>query len=118
MTASEILIKAAHIIRTQLACDGIVGEALYHCGLSEATAHVPPSIYRAASKFKCHALMRQHLLGDPGPGDLSGKLNSMTPQAIVDALVDAAGQANVMKLEGFDPSAARKVPHWSNTDED
>jgi hypothetical protein len=118
MTASDILIKAAHLIRTQLACDGIVGEALYHCGLTEATAHEPPSVTRATIKFRCHALMRQFLLGDPGPGDLSGKLNSMTAQAIVDAMVEAAGELNTLRLEGFDPSAARKVPHWSNIDED
>lgn len=117
MTAVDLLKKAATVIRLQLACMGIQGQALYDCAISEAAMDVPASIGRASSKFRAHALMRQHLLGDPGPGDLSGKLNSMTAEAIAQACEDAASSRNVDKLEGFDPSAARNPKHWSDNDD-
>lgn len=118
MTATDLLLKAATAIRLQLACLGIQGQALYDCAISEAAANAPASVYRAASKFRAHALMRQHLLGDPGPGDLSAKLNSMTTEEIARACEDAASPLNVDKLNGFDPSAARRNPkHWSEGDD-
>lgn len=118
MTATEVMLKAAHLIRTQLTCKGIVGAALYDCALAEACMQYPPSIARTTVKFRVHGLMRMHLLGDPGTGNLPGKLNSMEPQAIVDALIEAAGQLNQLRLESWNPSAGRNVPHWSETDED
>lgn len=117
MTASEMLLKAATVIRTQLACQGIQGEALYVCAVSEAALNEPNRLARATTKFVVHALVRLALTGDPGPC-LMGQLDKMTPEAIAD-LCDLAGSPAMLdKLHGFDPSAARRNPkHWSEGDD-